>query len=655
MSIKLKILVLVFNLLFMSSVSATAAMERVQISGITLKMNELAKDGEHEIYSEERFRKVDANATLQLTFVLPPRPEELETSPEWITLIEILFRLKQAEIRYRELAEKAKELVANGTAADQNFIDESDKARHEATSILRLMVTPNNGEPLISQDTLNKLILSDPEHPYKVLIAQINKSREELHTRAVWFAGDADKYTIIVRAYLLPKLGGREALHIEGYDNLPQGDFRPLDPTGLLPAPQEAKRLAGELESAGKVSRAIEEIRKNGDLILNEVQQMFENLDESLKSLEIQLRDELNQLPKDFKEVIEEQFLDKLEQIDTPNDESKQLAKEMREVRNDLEELQKIADSIQELRNMARKVRGLNSLRQQDIEDIFNTIEKLQTLIKNVLKRIGKWDDKLDKISNLAPITAEAAADETLKLKLTILKQKWKQALIGMHTRLRAKLPATANAVSVVVTFLKNSSDIVSSVSELGKTDPEYIPHPLKDLPPAELDLRYAGVTLGDQVMVTVDLRRIGESQSTEQTKAPDAIYKVETTLAGWHRRLSGDVMFTKTVEGPTSSRFQGNIGVSYEWHNYKRDDPNGLWNQLDSGFGFHATLLSQDPNQNVEFGIGVNISFFDGLIGGGYGYNLSVSENNQYWFISFGLISALGKLKSVGTDLFAK
>ena len=279
--IQLKISVLVFSILFMSSVPTTAAMERAKIRGITLKMQELAKDGEHEIYPEERFRKVDANAILKLTFVIPLRPEEIETSPEWITLIEILSRLKQAEIRYRELAEGAKDLMADGKAADQDFIYKTKKARNEAISILRLMVTPKNGESLISRDTLNKLVLSDPEHPYKVLIAQINKTREELHARAVRFAGDGDKYTIIVRAYLLPKGGGREALHIEGYDKLPLGDFRPLDPTGLLPSPQEAKRLAGELEAADKVSRAIEEIRKNGGLILDEVQQMSEDLEKA--------------------------------------------------------------------------------------------------------------------------------------------------------------------------------------------------------------------------------------------------------------------------------------------------------------------------------------------------------------------------------------
>lgn len=655
MYIQLKISVLAFSLLFMSIVPATAAMERAKIRGITLKMQELAKDGEHEIYPEERFRKVDANAILKLTFVIPPRPEEIETSPEWITLIEILSRLKQAEIRYRELAERAKDLMADGTAADQDFIYKTKEARNEAISILRLMVTPKNGESLISRDTLNKLVLSDPEHPYKVLIAQINKTREELHARAVRFAGDADKYTIIVRAYLLPKGGGREALHIEGYDKLPLGDFRPLDPTGLLPSPQEAKRLAGELEAADKVSRAIEEIRKNGGLILDEVQQMSEDLEKSLKSLEMQLRDELNKLPKDFKEFLEEPFLNKLEQINTPNDESKQLAKELREVRNDLAELQKIANSIQELRDMTRKVRGPAGIRHQDIEYIFNNIGKLQTQIEEGLKRVGKWDNRLYKIANLAPPVAEAAAEEALKSKLTILAQKWKQALMDMHSRLKAKLPATANAVSVVVTFFKNSSDIVSSVSDLGKTDPEYIPHPLEDLPPAELDLRYAGVTLGDQVMVTVDLRRVSESQSAEQNKAPDAVYKVETTLAGWHRRFSGDVIFTQAIDGPASSRFQGDIGVSYEWHNYKRDDPNGFWNNLDPGFGFHAALLSQDPDQNTEFGIGVNISFFNGLIRGGYGYNLSVSDNEQYWFIGFGLINTLGKFKSLGTDLFTK
>jgi hypothetical protein len=649
MDMWIKILILVLCLLPLENGFAKELKkERARIRGITLEMIEIDGNEQFEIYPQERSCKVDANATLKLTFIMPPKPEDLETSPEWLTLIEIIDRLKAAEIRYEQLAKRAGELQKTGAKADQVFIDETQAAQKEAVNILFLIAQPKKGIALMTREEIGDLIASDPLNPYKVLITQINKFQKELRERTKQVAEDAGKYRVIIRAFLLPRSGGRQALHIDGYDNLPEGDFRPLDPTGLLPSPQEARRLAGELEAADKVSRAIEELRRNGGLLRGEVEKMAEDIESSLSSMEIQLRLELKKLPEDFKAFFQDTFLNRLEQLRAPNNEAGQLADALREIGNDLSALQQIADSILVLRDSIRKVGSPNGIRHEDIESIFSTIDTIKSKLQAVSDHMVKWDEKLKQIASLAPHVAEVAVEETLKTQIEKLMTDFTGALDRMKTSLQARLPATANAVSVFAQYFKSSSGFINSISDLTNTQGDSIPHPLDDLLPAELDLRYAGVTLGDQVKVSVELRKEKEADFEEDIKKQLVIYQVETTHAGWHRRFSGDVIFTKAVDGPASNSFQGNIAASYEWHHYEREKPDGFLNNLDPGFGFHAALLSQDSDQNVEFGIGVNISFFDGLIRGGYGYNLSVDDNEQYWFIGFGLINALGQIQKV-------
>jgi hypothetical protein len=175
--------------------------------------------------------------------------------------------------------------------------------------------------------------------------------------------------------------------------------------------------------------------------------------------------------------------------------------------------------------------------------------------------------------------------------------------------------------------------------------EPGTIPRPLDNLEDAILDLRRSGITVGDSVEVEVGfINKNSPNALPEKTIQ----YSGQAVLAGVHRQFSGDMIFARSVRGTGSDEFKPNVGVSAEWHSYDRSSPDGFWNWLDPGIGLHAANLDQSPDQTVELGAGVNMSLWGGLLRVGYGWNLSVNKDREYYYVGFGLFGLLNQLNNV-------
>ena len=61
----------------------------------------------------------------------------------------------------------------------------------------------------------------------------------------------------------------------------------------------------------------------------------------------------------------------------------------------------------------------------------------------------------------------------------------------------------------------------------------------------------------------------------------------------------------------------------------------------MDPGAGVHLASLDQGDD-TVEFGIGPSLSFWNGLLNVGYGYNLSQSQDREYFFVGLNLLHLL-------------
>ena len=327
------------------------------------------------------------------------------------------------------------------------------------------------------------------------------------------------------------------------------------------------------------------------------------------------------------------------------NKESQALYEQMQVIKADIQSIKELVESIRKLGQGLEALFNSNGIAFNDISSVIKDAKNLSGKIIGVQKGIPEWKGRLQIISDKVPMVADVIAENAFKENVEILKTDLKALLDDSYQGFHEESQKTVN---VIDTFMKVvGNDATSGMLALGAEDPVYIHRPIDDLKPAELDLRFSGITLGDHVSMTADFRPVDDDD--DMLKPPAVTYSAETTLAGWHRRYDGNVIFSSTLEGPASHDFKSNVAVSLEWHHYDRNDPNSFLNKLDVGFGFHSSFLDQDFEENVELGGGVNISVLDGLIRVGAGYNITASENNEYWFVGFGLFGLLGQVSDLG------
>jgi hypothetical protein len=230
----------------------------------------------------------------------------------------------------------------------------------------------------------------------------------------------------------------------------------------------------------------------------------------------------------------------------------------------------------------------------------------------------------------------------TLEQTLELVKQEAQQTA----QVLLSQLPATESALFFLSKefFFNKQKELLKVAQQLDSNEPGVIPRPLDSLEPAKLDLRKTGIVPGDLVEMEVGFVREDNLETPEKRIS----YSGEAVLTDWHRRYSGDLIFAKAVKGVGSENFKTNVAVSLEWHYFSRENPRGFWNGLDPGVGLHAASLNQNPDESVEFGAGINFSLFKGLLRFGYGYNLSVKQDREYYWVGFGLFSLLNQLSDL-------
>lgn len=436
------------------------------IRGIELRMQEVAKDGEFDIYPDDKFRKIDANSTLRLTFKTPPKPEEVQSSPEWQNLTNVLNLIKETAEGYRTLSEKAKALLKPGARHDPEFTAQVDKVMEQVPQILIALVSEKDGKAIIPSEEFDDLFRQHKDDLYSWFAEIINEERNQLHEKAAEFGKNAEEFEIVLRAYLQPKGGGRQPLHIPGYDNLPQGNFRPLNPKGLLPSPQETQRLIVELESARKVSASINEIRKNGKLIQKNLKQIGSELRENLLKLVNEIQDELlNKLPSGWQSIFEPNFLEQLDKLATT--ESLQMSKALNQIGKDLDAFKEIVTRARDMRRTFQS--GFSPA--QITGATLSKISDLAKKIKNTLTGIGQWGQHLQNIAEATPGVLAAELDQTAKNTLQKVKDRLSATLKNAQERFKEALPKTYGALSVLK-FSRDSKGIL----EIGADAPPIFP-----------------------------------------------------------------------------------------------------------------------------------------------------------------------------------
>jgi hypothetical protein len=211
------------------------------------------------------------------------------------------------------------------------------------------------------------------------------------------------------------------------------------------------------------------------------------------------------------------------------------------------------------------------------------------------------------------------------------------------------QFPKTIEAISTVVDFMKSNTDPLQGAETLAGTDIEPIWRDQFDLVNGVIELPRVGLAQGDEMMIKVRYREKGTNDTPGKTVG-DESYKVQTVLMGFHREFGASVIFARGLRGDAIEReWKPNVAAHVHWFYRYREERNGwrkCWNAVNPGLGLHLASLDQGDDA-VEFGTGLNVSFFDGLVTGGAGFNLSNHEH-PYVFVGLSLLDMLEKAKKL-------
>jgi hypothetical protein len=212
-------------------------------------------------------------------------------------------------------------------------------------------------------------------------------------------------------------------------------------------------------------------------------------------------------------------------------------------------------------------------------------------------------------------------------------------------------LPVTSSIVGTAFEFFGLAQRAIAAAEPLTDFSAS-TPRALDDLPPARVDLERAGWKPDDRVTVSVRFIQIRRDRAPgSEAPASEAervlyqeTYGMKAALMGIHRELFSAVIFGRALSGTEEAkRWKLNVAGVFDWHYTIREARGAgkFWNWLNMGLGIHLASLDQGDD-NIEFGVGGNITFWGGLVSGGYGRNLSVDR--AYVFVGVNLFEVLNR-----------
>lgn len=623
--------------------------DTISLQGITLRLEEVTEGDSYLLQPNGFAGRIDARSLLRLSFDTPAIPGELEESPEWKSLLSTLRLLDDAFDEYKRLYDWAKRLKDNKAPRDDDFIAAAAAANKKAIEILQGMLAPIEGIPLITRDELNNLIMVHYRDPYKGLIDYLEMKQDLLYNKVAREGDSKDEYEIVVRAFLIPVSGEKQALHIPGYDNLPQGDFSPANPKGLLLSPQEMKRLSQGIVSAEKGIALVMDMKNKGQELVDSIKKDLSELPEQFREYSVKLETIVTGVTNTVESI---RSMKEWKDLLTVPDMNAELAKVIKTFDSITQDSKKITDFVSKFGDIEKSLMTIVTNPfdiSGNIEDASGLFATVENDISGIINLLGRW------YSDFSTLTGSWKA---LKLK-SFYAEKGLDALDAFIEKMNTvedtlfELVQGANPIDQFISnmplnfFLDTFKSSVSFAAM--EPDPGYvIPKPVSDLSPALLDLRYTGAAMGDRISITVDIRKTGDDEKLV-SRPPGVTYSMEVAQVGWYRKTDSGIIFFTPLQTASMPTFDPNIAVYLEWHYFDRKNPDSFLNVVDPGFGFHAAFLDQNATIDREYGFGVNFSFFGGIARVGMGYNMSITKDNVYWFIGFGLLGILEQLQYSG------
>jgi hypothetical protein len=398
---------------------------------------------------------------------------------------------------------------------------------------------------------------------------------------------------------------------------------------------------------AESAAQAIREIQEKGGDIKASFTNLFAQVRARVSEIETQLRTNLLKWDAAVEEGGIPNALQTLAQDGAlpaeVRDAATQVATNLAAFRKDIDLARSIILRIQDLKSQltSHDNHGLSQFL-SDAGGLVDQVKSLVTSVKTLIRAIGDWPARIQQMGDaLARLGDRLTAGQ----KLAALPPE----LTNFVQQVQQQFPKTIEAISGVVDFLKGNADPLQGAETLAGTDLEPIWRDQFDLVNGVIELPRVGLAQGDEMMIKVRASEKGTNDLPGKTLS-DESYKVETVLMGFHREFGASVIFARGLRGAATEReWKPNVAAHVHWfYRYRKETGcwRKCWNAVNPGLGLHLASLDQGDDA-VEFGAGLNASFFDGLITGGAGFNLNNHEH-PYVFVGLSLLDMLEKAKKL-------
>ncbi|MCC7014655.1 MAG: hypothetical protein IT454_18990 [Planctomycetes bacterium] len=571
--------------------------------------------------------KADVASTLTLSFTAPPPSERaLSADPAWSALQSAVERIAEQARTYEALARRAAEAAESGGEALRLLQDDVRAARDEQQELFTGLLQSG----LLSPEEFGEAIVrigSEDLDPQRVFEQAFRAKVAALESHAA--ALERNDRIVTVRAVLKPRGGTPQLLQVPDYYEKSDDE---LADDRRRARTAEFDALALEFAASRKLAAAIEELRAKHGSVMEALRESWVRVCADVRAWS----KDLEQRARELRERLEGALAQRPES-------ARELSETERAVWADLTAL---AADFEALRELLREIEALRD------EPSFAALERLARETRELVRRVCEdgeesWSARIARLRANVPRMLEQQLAEPLRASVVALRETLERDLEALRGELREQLPSTSQALEALAGLgaFGRDVDIVD--------DGVLVPQPIDSLPEARLDLRDNPVGDGDTLRLEVKVwdRATFESQDERRTPLESYSYTSELIRTGW--RWSGDVIFTRALDGANDDHFTANAAVSREYHWFSRKRPDTWFNRLDPGIGFHAAQLNMDPDTTTEIGVGLNASLWSGLVRAGIGYDISIDADQEYWYFGFGLIGALERLDELRSSTF--
>lgn len=612
----------------------------------------------HQVYEKDRNRlleidstskAVDANADLLVYFRPPLDTNNSSPGLDWEQASAALRFVQKNQSERMQLVAELRRVSQLDLKASKEFSDKLHKFNSETIKQLKTVKFAAR----LSDDEWLSILSGEfdgrpSNQPYTNFGRWLRSRLDTLNKQLKSFA-DERTVQVTVQAFHLPRSGSERPLHVENYDRIPAGEYRPIDRLGLHMNEAEQKEFGAKLKAAEAAAAATREIMTNSSQLKQFFQDKLNHIRKELEKMELLLENDAANSDLNFDNTPIAQELRRL--ADAPNGvpETRAAATALHKDLGDFNGDFRMANTLyRDINKLIAQIRRGNDGSLSEVVaglgQIENNLRRVDAAAQGLIARVNLWPVRLQRCIDNARKVADSLNEQ-------IRNELIPDTFTTFIAEFKDKFPAMAEVLKVASGILaeaKGDNGSAAAEEAVGSVSNDQQWFGFINALPGTVELSRTGLAPGDAIRLRVSYRKPAADGSGRLISTDD--YKVETALMGLHRVFDAGLIFARGLKGGAAERqWKPNVAASVTWHYRNRlEDTNWQrsWNWLDPGFGLHLASLDQGAD-SVELGIGPSVSFWNGLVQVGAGFNINNREH-PYVFFGIGLLEALEKAKKL-------